>query len=151
MFNVKQFRSARFVARTADIDLSGSGLAEFFQEGSPPVWKVRGLTGEEMAICRQDRRDAIAARDIMGQIRARAEAQGAEEHVQALAVLSKTMSDGVPDDHALYLSYVQHGSVAPVCPREMAVKLAANFPVEFMAIAHKILELTGLGTICEKK
>ena len=46
MFDSKKFLKTKFTPRTADVPVPD--LREFFSDGTPAVWKVRGLTGHEL-------------------------------------------------------------------------------------------------------
>ena len=138
-FKSKAFDKARFEPRTSDIKLPG--LADWFE--GEPVWKVRGLTGNELGRCNElaeKNRKNIA--DIVKALIA-ANGEGSAEAIQNIYGLG----DDVPQDVARRIEYLIAGSVDPDCPLDRAVRLNQVFPVEFRIISEEIFRLTGLGHV----
>lgn len=137
-FDKAKFEEAKLQPRIANELVPD--LKEFFEKDEKPLWKVRGLTGEEMAHVNEAvklNRDLVAL--IQGLISADTEAK-----IKAIKE-SIGLSDEVPDDLARRISLLQHGSIEPQCSQPMSVRVARTFPVVFFQLTNKILELTGLG------
>jgi hypothetical protein len=137
-FDAEKFLNTRLQPRTADVPVPG--LADWFDGEDPPVWQVRGITGQELGQAKQaveSRKDiaALVAGILGGQSREKADA--------ARKIMN--LDDTVPAHVALRIHLVRLGSVAPESDEDLAVKLCTCFPVEFELIAKKILELTGQG------
>jgi len=139
-FDAERFLNTKMQPRTADVPVPG--LSEWFSgsDDDKPVWKVRGISGQELGRAKQaveSRKDiaALVAKIVGGQSQEKAEA--------ARQIMN--IDDTVPSNVALNIHLVKIGSVDPVCNEDMAVKMCTCFPVEFQVIAKKILELTGQG------
>lgn len=140
-FDISKFDQTQFNERTKDIDVPE--LRAFFAEGEKPVWKIRGLTGEEIARTREAvERNRIARAEIIS-----AQERGASEAVtMAMKTLLGVGSlDSVPDDHVRHLNTVVLGSIEPKIQLEHAVKLAVTFPIVFTQLHNEIYMITGLG------
>lgn len=137
-FDADKFLNAKMQPRTADVPVPG--LASWFGEGEKPVWKVRGITGQELGQARQavtSRKDLAAIIDkLIG-------GSSAEKAAATKNVLG--MDEAVPEQTALRIHLIRIGSVDPEVDEDLAVKLCTCFPVEFDIIGKKILELTGQG------
>lgn len=132
-FKKNEFEKAKMEFRTEDISVPA--MAEWF-EGAP-VWKVRGLSGNELGRCNEmaDSRKNLT------------------EILQDLLVKKKdeTPTDYVPQEVAKRIEYLMVGSVDPVCDLDMATKLNEVFPIEFRILTGKIIELTGQGQVVGKQ
>ncbi len=166
-FDARAFEKTRFVARTADVWVDA--LSKFFPPcekcggtgktpdgkcdncrglGARAVITVRNLHGDEVAKVREEverNRAAVRAAD-----EARKAGAG-EEAVRAVRVLLGVSGANVPDDHARHIGLVHMGCVAPEISQGTSVKMAQHFPIEHAALAQRILELTGLGSVEKKK
>ncbi|NIC05267.1 hypothetical protein [Billgrantia bachuensis] len=140
-FDVQKFTSAAFSPRTDEVPVEA--LRPFFKGLSAkqkPKWKVRGLTGAELALCneaqaRNRNRNAIAEGML----------SGVDDKV-AEAVKALLGADGkVPDELAKRIEMLVIASVEPACTHQVAVKLAEAFPVEFNQLTNEIVKLTGQG------
>ena len=135
----KEFHKAKFQPRTTDVSVPG--LADWFD--GPSIWKVRGLTGNELGRCNElAERNRKSISDI---VRALIANNGSEtaEAIQGLV----SLSDDVPQDVARRIEYMIAGSVDPDCPVERAVLLNQAFPIEFRIISEEIFKLTGQGHV----
>ncbi len=112
-------------------------LKPFF-DGDNPVWKVRGLTGQELG-------RANDAADRNKKIASVVEGITARSHKKIAKAVRQTIDPDTPQDVAKRLEHLILGSLDPECDLELALKICERFPVEFYAITNKILELTGLG------
>jgi hypothetical protein len=141
-FDVNKFASTSFKRREEDVPVPD--LREWFKglkEGENPVWRVRGLTGEELARVNEA---SVRNRNKNAVIEA-LNSDKSEKVTDAIKELIGT-SERVPDDLARRLEMLTIGSVAPECSHQVAVKLAEAFPVEFYELTTKITTLTGLGS-----
>ena len=137
-FDVKKFNKTKFAPRTDEVPVPD--LKEFFAEGEKPVWKVRGLTGQELGRANEaaERNKNMVA--ILAGLASRNEKEITESVKELLGVAGST-----PDDIAKRIEHLVLGSVDPVCSQELAVKLCTVKGIEFYQITNKIYELTGLG------
>jgi len=141
-FDADKFASAAFKRREEDVPVKD--LAAWFKgtkEGEVPVWRVRGLTGEELARVNEAsarNRNKNAVIDALN-------SDKSEKVTDAIRELIGTGSS-VPDDLARRIELLTMGSVAPECSHQVAVKLAEAYPVEFYELTTKITTLTGMGS-----
>lgn len=141
-FDADKFASAAFKRREEDVPVKD--LAAWFKgakEGEVPVWRVRGLTGEELARVNE----AQARNRNKSAIIEALSSDKQEKMTDAIKELIGT-GNSVPDDLARRIEMLTIGSVAPECTHQVAVKLAEAFPVEFYELTTKITQLTGLGS-----
>lgn len=141
-FDADKFASAAFKRREEDVPVKD--LAAWFKgtkEGEIPVWRVRGLTGEELARVNE----AQARNRNKSAIIEALSSDKQEKMTDAIKELIGT-GNSVPDDLARRIEMLTIGSVAPECSHQVAVKLAEAFPVEFYELTTKITQLTGLGS-----
>ena len=137
-FDTKKFLKTKFVPRTETHPVPD--MRDYFPEGVEPVWKVRGLTGQELG-----RAEEAAARNkniaaILEGLTGDASKDKAEAVKELLGVGGNT-----PQDIAKRLEHLVLGSVDPFCTSELAVRLCEVFPIEFYQLTNKILMLTGKG------
>lgn len=149
-FDTKKFKSAKFIPREEDVPVPD--MAEFFSEASgtespglavsasPPVWRVRGLTGVELG---RARAAAERNRNIANVMEALAGGVD-KEKVKALREMIG-LADKVPDDVATRLELLVIGSVAPVADMDLALQVCKAFPIEFYQLTNEINRLTGMG------
>ncbi len=138
-FDVKKFQKAKFTPTIEEIPVPE--LQDFFDDGEKAVWKVRGLTGQEMGRANEtaERNKNIAA-IIDGLVSGEQ-----REKTEAIKNLLGINQYNVPDDIAKRIAYLQFGSVDPVCTEDMAVKLCTVKGVEFYILTNAIIRLTGVG------
>jgi len=143
-FDSKKFLKTKFVPRTEDMPVPD--LQAFFPEGAKAVWKVRGLTGQELgrAADAADRNKNIIA--ILEGLTSEAAKDKAEAVKELLGIGGST-----PADIAKRLEHLTLGSVDPACTLDLAVRLCEVFPVEFYQLTNKIVELTGRGQMPGKQ
>ncbi|MBR2512760.1 MAG: hypothetical protein IKE45_01845 [Halomonas sp.] len=141
-FDANRFTSTAFKRREEDVPVKD--LRDWFKgakKDEGPVWRVRGLTGEELARVNEAQarnRNKNAVIDALS-------SDKSEKMTDAIKELIGTGSS-VPDDLARRIEMLTIGSVAPECTHQVAVKLAEAFPVEFYELTTKITQLTGLGS-----
>lgn len=137
-FDSKAFMRTKFAPRIEEVHVPD--LAEWYPEGTQPVWKVRGLTGHELG-------QANEAADRNRSVRAIVEALAGQSDSEKVGAIRNLLGVGTdaPQDIAKRIEHLTIGSVDPVCSQEMAVRLCESRPVEFYLLTTKILELTGKG------
>lgn len=137
MFNFDEFLNRKVIPRTEDIIVEP--LAPFF-DGNP-VFKVRGLTGEELARCIQAAKSYSQLSGIVSGILS----DSPKDKVNAIKS-SVGLSDDIPEDFAKRIEMMLVATLTPEnLTREVVVKLGQVLPVEFMIITNTILTLTGQG------
>jgi len=144
MFDIKRFKKARFEPRTAEVRIKE--LDDFFEPGTEPVFRVRGLTGHELARSH----DAVERnRDVNAAIEGLVSSRDKDKAGAIRSLLG--VDREVPDEVARRLEQLVIGSVDPELDLEAAGKLCKAFPIEFYLLTNKIAELTGLGSVEAKK
>jgi len=141
MFNTKKFMSTRFEPRTQEVKVPD--LREFFEgKKVKAVWKVRGLTGQELGRANEgvERNKNISA-ILEGIV-----AAGNKPKVDAMRKLLG-ISDDTPQDIAKRLYMLEIGSVEPVADMNLCLKICTCFPIEFYELTHTITVLTGKGHV----
>lgn len=135
-FNSARFEQAKFEPRKARIAVEA--LAPFFDPDEPAEWEVRGLSASEL---HQAMEASTRQGSIESIIKALAtKADQAKAIRQALGLAGDT-----PGEIAKRIEMLVSGSVQPQIDMPTAVKLAENFPIEFLQLTNKISELTGQG------
>lgn len=143
-FDSKKFLKTKWAPRTEDCPVPD--LQMFFPEGVKAVWKVRGLTGQELGRANE----AAERNKNVGAILERI--AGGDSKDKAKAVLELAGVDvKAPDDIAKRIEIITMGSVDPVCPQDLAVRMCEAFPIEFYQITNMILRLTGQGQLPGKQ
>ena len=150
-FDLNKFNSSSFSPREEAVPVPD--LAAFFTgepeqdengKPKPPVWKVRGLTGEELARvneAKERNRNRLAVAEGLA---------GSDDEVAKAIQELIGHNDKVPDDLAKRLEMLVLGSVEPQCSQQLAVKLSQAFPVEFYLLTGRITQLTGQGSVVGK-
>ncbi len=143
-FQTEAFGGAALAPRTREVPVPE--LAAWFDEGAPAVWRVRGLTANEVAraneaASRYKREEALAAALVAGR------------HGDLVRELQAALgrSDEVEPDVARRLEMLTAGSVEPAIGLPVAVRLAEHYPTVFYSLSNAILQLTGQGSDVEKK
>jgi hypothetical protein len=135
-FNADKFERAKFEPRRERIPVPA--LADFFDDGEPPEWEVRGLTSVEL-------HKAIEAKNRQGSIESIVKAIAANQDQAGAVRKALGLSKDTPGEIAKRLEMLTLGSVAPAISLPVAVKLAEAFPIEFLTLTNEISELTGKG------
>lgn len=143
-FDVKAFMKEKFVPRVEEHPVPD--LAAFYPDGAKAVWKVRGLTGQELG-----RAEEAAERNRnMSAIVDGLAAQASKDRTEALKDLLG-LGGNTPADIAKRIEHLVLGSVDPVCTTDLAVRLCEAYPIEFYQITNRILQLTGKGMMPGKQ
>lgn len=135
-FKLRDFLNANLESREESVTLPD--LSGWFE--GEPVWRVRGLTGAELA---QVNEAAETAKNVEA-IAAALVGPDASEKTTALRRLIGVAGD-VPSDLVKRLEMIVLASVEPAIERDVAVRFADAFPVEFFQVTNAILRLTGQG------
>ena len=143
-FDAKKFMKTKFTPRTADVEVLD--MRDFFPPGEPCVWKVRGLTGQELGSANEsaDRNKNLSA--IIEALTSSAAKDKAEAVKELLGIGGTTTAD-----ISKRLEMIVAGSVSPICKPDLAVRVCEVFPIEFFQITNKILEMTGKGQMPGKQ
>ena len=134
-FKTEDFKSALYEPRVGEVPVPE--LKPFFDNGKP-VWKVKGLTGQEVG-------RANDAADRNKKISKVVEGVLSDNPKKIAQAVKQVIDPDTPQDVAKRLEHMILGSVEPICDLELALKICERFPIEFYSITNKILELTGLG------
>lgn len=142
-FDSDRFLKTKFRDRTIDVPVPE--LKKFFDEDENPVWTVKCLTAEEIALAN----DEVEQNKDVSAIVTSLTSAIAKEKAEAVKDLIGLNKDRVPGDIVKRISHLISGSVSPECSRELAVKLGVNHAVTFFKLTNKILELSGKGRLGE--
>lgn len=137
-FNSKEFMKQPFDARTEDVRVVE--LASWFAEGDEPVFKVRGLTFEELNKADNAADNSKAMLNLVATLQTKDGTAIADGIKDAFGIGKDT-----PANMIKRINHMVMGSVDPKIDEELAVKLASTYPIEFTIISNKIIELTGKG------
>jgi len=137
-FNSKEFMKQSFNSRTEDVRVVE--LASWFAEGDEPVFKVRGLTFEELNKADNAADNSKAMLNLVATLQTKDGTAIADGIKDAFGIGKDT-----PANMVKRINHMVMGSVDPEIDEEFAVKLASTFPIEFTLISNKIIELTGKG------
>lgn len=138
-FDVQGFLSEKFEPRVIDVEVPD--LKIWFGD-FPAVWKVRGLTGDELGRINE----AVERNRNVSSLLEGLVAPGHADKVRSVRELFG-IGDKVPDDIVKRMEILITGSVEPICDMDIAIKLKDNYPIEFMQITNKILWATGKGRV----
>jgi hypothetical protein len=134
-FDAAKFEQAKFTPRTKAVHVPA--LSDFFGDDEC-LWTVRGLTSNELHKAAAADSTQKALTKILAAISEND--QQAKQAGGALGIYGET-----PGEIAKRLEMLVAGSVTPEITLPVAVKLAENFPIEFLQLTNEITELTGLG------
>lgn len=140
-FDIQKFTSAAFTPRTGEVEVEA--LRTFFKgltAKQKPKWKVRGLTGNELAQCNEAQQRNRARGAI-----AEGLLSGVDDKVSSAVKEMLGTGRAVPDEIAKRIEMLVIGSVEPTCSHQLAVRLSEAFPVEFYQLTTEVVKLTGLG------
>jgi len=145
MFDVKKFMNTQFISREEDVPVPD--LKDFFGPEEKPVWRVRGITGQELAVANEtverNRRGLVAVVRKMVATLSVKDAEKVAGMVQD--------PERVTDEMAKRLEMFVLGSVEPAADMALAIKICKVRPIEFFEITGVINRLTGMGQDAKKK
>ena len=134
----EKFNKSEFIFPSVDIPVPE--LKDFFQEDEAPVWKVKSVTGSELAIINE----AVATYNkTKAIIEAIATDSNSELKSGLKAYLNKS-DDATPEDLIRRHKLLQFGTVGG-CPEEAVIRLANYKPTTFFKLTNEIIRLTGDG------
>lgn len=140
-FDSRKFMATQFEPRTSRVDVPG--LADWFDDGEPAVWTVRGQTASEVA----NSIEAISKhKNIDAIIKAIAANQDKVSELKKAIGIDKD----TPGEIIKRLEQLVQCSVDPVITLDVAVKLGETRPIELYLLTNEILRLTGLGMDVKK-
>ncbi len=142
-FQLSRFEAESFKAREREVAVPE--LMEFFDEGTAAVWRIRGLTGAEVAKVRDS---VTRARDLEGLV-ARLAAENVKDKVAAVVEAFGLATGSDADDFVRRLTLLVIGSVEPKIQRNHAVKVSEVAPLAFYRLTDEIYNLTGQGKLGE--
>lgn len=145
MFDTKKFMTTHFLPREEDVPVPD--MKDFFEEGKEPVWRVRGLTGQELGVANET---VERNRRPLAEVLEKMVASLSVKDVEAAAEKVKD-PDRITDEIAKRLEMFVIGSVSPKASMELAIKVCKVNGVEFFEITNVINRLTGLGQEAKKK
>lgn len=144
MFDAKRFLKTKFTPRVEEVAVPD--LKAFFTGDEESVWKVRGLTGAELARANEA---ATKNRNVAAVLEALA-GESAKEKAEAVKELLG-VGGTTPEDIAKRIEHLVLGSIEPKCTPDLAVRLSEAFPIEFYQITNRIMHLTGQGMLPGKQ
>lgn len=136
-FDLDRFQKAKFEPRRQEVEVEL--LKDFFPEGQPPIWIVRGLSGVDLY------RTADAANSQQTMIAAAKAMTSNAEKIAAFREAFGLNAEATPADMARRIQSLVLGSVEPKIDLPDAAKLAEHFATEFVKLTKAIDELTGMG------
>lgn len=137
-FDMERFAAARFLPREEDV--RADELAGYFGAGDDPVFRVRGLTGEEMFRVAEERKSSELKAAIADALAGGQSAEVAEALKEAIG-----LGQSVPDSMAVAISKVHFGLVEPRLDRDQVVRLFADLPNVAVRLMAAIDKLSGQG------
>ena len=139
MFDIKKFEETKFKENIKDIEIVE--LKSFFDEKEKPIWKVKALTGHELAkvndSVKQNKDLSTLIQGIVG---------SSKEKVESIKEVMG-ISDNTADDLVRRISILVYGSVEPKITQEISVKFADVYPTQFYLLTNEIMGLTGSGKL----
>jgi len=139
-FDSKTFLKERFEDRITDVPVPD--LKQWFPD-SEPVWRVRGLTGDELGRVNEALEKYRNVTALITGIVGADPGQKAEAVKEALGIAGHKTPESVVRELELLVA----GSVDPPCDMALAIKIKDNFPIEFRQISQAILIATGKGRV----
>lgn len=130
------FVATTFQPRQAEIPLPG--LKQWSDDGQVPVWKVRGLTGQEWWKCRE----AVDNRKDIVQVLSNFIGGDAAEVANALK--ERFCSESAAD-LSFRIEILLLASLDPICNREMAAKFCKYCLAEFKSVTEEIIKISWQG------
>ncbi len=142
-FDLKKFASAKFQDRI--VEVSVPQLKAFFAEGEKPVFKIRGLSGEEVFQVREAMKRAEVQEELVRGFLS----DNAQEKARAILEELGLQGNSVPEDFVRHIEVILRGTVEPplMGHRSEIVKLARESSTTFQTLGDQILIATGKGRV----
>ncbi|MBY6032191.1 hypothetical protein KUV59_03355 [Marinobacter daepoensis] len=151
-FDLAAFRKAKFQPREQDVPMAGltaGGFGGYEGEGEaqpvPVVFKVRGLTADELARADQEADNSKLLVKVAERL-AGSEAEKAQALLDGLG-----LGDDTPQALAKKLAHVQMAVVEPQLKIQDVVRIADAYPTDFLEVSNHIYHLTGQGKVAQVK
>ena len=142
-FKANAFEQANFEERTEEVEVLV--MKGFFPKGEKPLFKVRGLTADEVARTNKATDNSKVAESMIKAL-ATMDQEGMVE-----ALKSKLgYGEEVDAEVERRIELIIYGTVEPKLPRELVVKMGNVFPTAFYLLSNKITDLTGMGQVTGK-
>lgn len=138
-FNTTKFNTTQFKDRTFDVPVPE--LKSFFEEGDKPIWTVKCLGANEIAIANK----AMQSNKDLKEIVAALVSNNSTEKIEAIQEAMGLQAGAVPEDIVRRISMLVSGSLEPKCDQEAAVRISTAYSTVFYRLTNKILSLTGEG------
>lgn len=140
-FDTNKFEKTEFQHREEEVKIRSEALKSFFDSESQPVFRVRGLTGEEMARVNEAETKQSNLSAIVEALATGGESQKVEAIRQAVGLAG----DDVPADYAKRIETVSLGCIDPELDEQMTVKIFEVAAADAYNLSNKIWELSGQG------
>lgn len=137
-FNKAEFMEAKFSFREKEVPVPG--LAEFFGKDEDPIWKVRNLTGVEIAQADEAASKYGLSADVLEALVA-----GYSKKVQASVKKLMGKSEDIPQAIAKRVEHLITCSIEPKCDLDLALKICKIHGLLFLELTNEILALSGKG------
>lgn len=144
--NLNKFEQASILQRTREIDVPQ--LQDFFDEGKDPIWRIRALSSEDIAMVNDAQERNASIGTLVTAIVGSSGADKAEAIKSAMGI-----GDETPQDVVRRIEIMLRGSIDldPESHRDIVIKIAMYYPTVFMTISNEILSLSGEGGLIEGK
>lgn len=138
-FDAKKFKSTKWEPSVQEIEVDE--LKDFFKDGEKPVWKVRALTGVELARVREAVENNLKLKQQVERLFSKRPQEAADAADKII------MGPDIPSDIARRIEMLILGSVDPKCDLELAKKLCEHKGTLFHSLTNTILQLSGIGSV----
>lgn len=139
-FNEKKFMNTQFIPREREVKVPD--MKDFFDPQEPPIFRVRGLTGNELARVHE----AVTKHKNVAELVEGIMSNNSQEKIEAIRNALGVSTD-VPNEIARRLEMLTIAAVQPKVTLEIATKFCKVFPIEFYEVTTAITELTGRGQV----
>ena len=138
-FDIQKFLTCNLVS--VEVEIPVPELSMFsVSPGVSPTWKVRGLTGHELFKVNE----AVALNRDLSRLVDELASGATEAKINAFKE-TLGITDKSTDDFVRRLAMLTFGTVEPVIRLEGVVRLADAYPMTFLVLSNRVLELTGEG------
>ena len=144
-FNADAFGSATLAPRTKDVSVPE--LADWFADGDAPVFRVRGLTADELAQAKDAHANNLRRQGLLEALERAEPGKIAEETKAIIGATAKDKHAQV----AMRQEMVRWGLVEPELSEEVIAKLARHYALALYRLSDAINDLTGQGSEAAKK
>jgi len=140
MFDIGKFQNTDLQLRTREVSMTALP-DKFFPEGSEKKFKVRQLTGNEIAACNEAVNAATQARALVEKIMAGSAREKADAICESLGLSAELKPESVRE-----MNWVHKGIIDPVgFGYDQVVRLHSFYYVDFKQLFNEIVSLTGMG------